>query len=116
MGNSNGSSASSPSTAAAVSDLLTNPAIMLQEDEVPGSAASAKKQLLPGVFGVTSTSSPSQQLRFTNHMSTLQKQQQSSGNKAKTKAKDSLLNSSFDFNASVQQQRPQQSTFLTRDV
>lgn len=76
-----------------------NHAVILQEDEAMAAAqlTNGRQQLMPGVFGVTSTSSPSQQMRFTNHMSTLQKREQSAGNgnKTKGKPKDNLLNSSF---------------------
>lgn len=144
MGNSNGSSSTTTTTttqAQNVNGAGANHAVILQEDEAMAAAqlTNGRQQLMPGVFGVTSTSSPSQQMRFTNHMSTLQKREQSAGNgnKTKGKPKDNLLNSSFgkecffwkkktnwnrdilmlwhiqDFNVNVQQQqRPQQSTFL----
>lgn len=100
MGNSNGSSSTTTiQDQSHVNGAGANNAVILQEDEAMAAAqlTNGRQQLMPGVFGVTSTSSPSQQMRFTNHMSTLQKREQSAGNgnKTKGKSKDNLLNSSF---------------------
>ena len=100
MGNSSGTSSASTTN---LNGLSNGNAVILQEDAIANSPIndtnklSSSKQIMPGVFGVTS-SSPSQQLRFSNKFNTIQKQNaMQSGNqqKSKAKSKDSLLNSSF---------------------
>ena len=91
MGNSNGASATTPSNNLFTNGTTNNNAVIFEEDE---SSLKETKSFMPGVFGVTNSVSPNQQLRFTNHLSTLQNQQ-NSGNKSKSKSKDQSLNSSF---------------------
>ncbi len=102
MGNSNGSS----STASTTNSNGLNDLIQENTDDTfkntPISKVTVGRQILPGVFGVTS-SSPSQQLRFSNQFNTAPKSQ----TKLKAnKSKENLFNPTFSA----------QSTFLNIDT
>ena len=102
MGNSNATSASTSNINGLLNASNNNAVILLEDGQL--SNGNQMKQKIPGVFG----GSPSQQ-RFSSQFNTVQK----CNSTIKAKSKDSLLNSSFDFN--IGNQRFQQSTFMSND-